>query len=193
MKLLKYMAVTFAAAVVASVLICRKAFAKDFAEVGIAPPYEPAPECEELDLVMERDLQDHVWKIACGRFPEDRKKTEEYYAALIGLADGEGEFNPKAYNGKNKNDSVDRGMWQINSRNIDTLKKEGLINDAEDLYNPVKCANCADFMYWPHYKKYGFSRRSYDGYLYNDGKAHDNYYTVRVWEIQQEWFKTIWG
>lgn len=192
MRIFKYMALTFAAAVLTSVLICKKAVAAEV-EIGAAPAMMKAPEREELDMVMAKDLQGHIWQIACGRFPKDAGKAKEYFAALIGLADGEGEFNEMAMNNKNKNGSTDRGMWQINSCNLADLKKEGLISGAEDLYNPVKCVNCADFLYWKHYKKYGFSRRSYDGYMYNDGKEHDNIYTRRVWKIQEEWYRVIWG
>lgn len=189
MKLLKYMSV-LTLTVMLTVLISRKAYADT---VLAAPPAEEAPECAELDQLIGKDLQAHIWQIACGRFPKNEKKAKEYYAALIGLADGESGFSEIAVNDDNTNGSVDRGMWQINSCNIKDLKKEGLISCAEDLYKPLNSVNCADYLYWKHYVKYGFSRRSYDGYLYNDGKEHDNKYTRRVWRLQEHWYEVIWG
>lgn len=189
MKLLKYMLTVFVISGLMTVIINRKAYADT---VSAAPPKSEAPECAELDEEMSRKIQSHIWQIACGRFPKNEEKAKEYYAALIGLADGESGFFETAVNDNNSNGSIDRGMWQINSCNIKELKKKGLISCAEDLYKPEKNVNCADYLYWPHYEKYGFTRRSYDGYLYNDGKEHNNRYTRRVWELQEYWYDAIW-
>lgn len=192
MRTIKFMAAAFAVSAVISIVICSKVFAdENMVTIGAAPP-DPAPVREELDMVISRDLQEHIWEIACGRFPKDREKQKEYFAALIGLADGESTFNPNAYNDSNSNGTVDRGLFQINSSNIWKLKAAGLIEYASDLYDPMKAADCGDFMYWTSYEKHGWSRRSYDGYLYGDAKEHDNKYTRRVWEIQKEWYRVLW-
>lgn len=160
--------------------------------VGVAPGKNESPKCEALDEVMSGDLQNYIFGLCQDRYPDDEQKQKEYYAALIGLAEGESTFNPDAYNGKNKNGTVDRGMYQINSSNVKNLKKAGLISSSEDLYDPKTAASCGDYMYSIGFDKYGFSRRSYDEYLYADGKAHDNKYTRRVWNMQQSWYEKIW-
>ena len=184
-------AIMAAVVAVASVAMAIRARAAEPEIVVGAAPSEPCPVCEVLDKRLEKDVQEHLWKIAYKRFPQDPEKQKEYYAAIVGLADGESGFDKMAYNAMNLNGTIDRGMFQINSKNISDCVRNGFIRDGADLYLPVNCADCADYLYWQHYRKYGFSRRSYDGYLYNDGKEHDNVWTRRVWNLQETWYDLI--
>lgn len=150
------------------------------------------PECEELNEYMDVDLQRFIWNICLQRFPEEGEDLNRYYASMIGLAEGESTFKAKAYNDSNKNGTVDRGLYQINSCNIEGLKKLGLISAAEDLYDPYTAAVCGDYQWWQCYSLSGWDISSYSRYLYGINKPNkDNKYTQRVWNMQLNWYETI--
>lgn len=148
------------------------------------------PESAALDERMPQELQEHVWKIAEARYKGEELKL--YYAALIGLAEGEGDFKATAYH-KNSGGSKDRGMWQINSCWVKTLINLGYIDSSEDLYDPYKCARCADWEFSQCWEKGGgFTEMSYAYYLY--GGAHkSSKYTRRVFGMMEKWRKEFYG
>lgn len=146
------------------------------------------PVNEELNGYMTEDLQEYIWNLCARRYTG--KQLKEYYSCMIGLAQGESEFNPKATN--YHGDSCDRGLYQINSKNVSRLKKAGLITSAEDLYDPYASARCGEYIFWEGYKEKGYSEQSYTRYLYGDKKERSNRYTKRVWGMMQGWYGKLW-
>jgi len=139
------------------------------------------PISEHLSEFVSEEVQRYVYSLACARGLGE-KETLVYYATLVGLMDGESEFNTKAYNGK----SCDRGLFQVNRIWVDDFQKMGWINCADDLYDPFISARCGEYIFWDGHRKYGYSEDSYALYLY--GRKHSSTkYTRRGWKMMQNW------
>lgn len=150
------------------------------------------PQNDTLSAVLSEEMQDHIFALAQARYPDpqDEAVLKTYYASLIGLAEGESEFKQNATN-HNSGGTTDRGMFQINSSNVKSLKKLGFITQADDLYDPYISAICGEYMFWQGWQRYGFSEWSYAQYLY--GKPHKpNKKTARVWNKMVKWNDTLW-
>ena len=65
-------------------------------------------------------------------------------SSSIMMAESHG--NPNAIN-KNRNGSVDRGLFQINSIHVPDLMKAGIIQNESDLFDPVKNSLAANWVY----------------------------------------------
>lgn len=177
---------TILIALIIAILAAGNAYA-DTLIIGIMPGQ---PYCEELNAEMPIDLQRHIWKLATDH-NMSYEETNLYYAAMIGLAEAEGSFKATAY-GTNTDGSVDRGMFQINSCNVSKMRRAGLISTYQDLYDPYKCADCADYIFYDCWIRGGYSEGTYGRYLY--GGAHkNNKYTARVWAIMEKWRTTLYG
>lgn len=82
-------------------------------------------------------------------FPED-------YSTAIKIVEGESNFNPTVC-GKNKNNTYDCGLWQINDIHSKTLESMGL-----DRKNPIDATIFARYLYdknggwsdWVFYNNY---------------------------------------
>ena len=175
---------------VLTILLCTEAYAASYVfdtaiqdTVLAAEPMNMRPGCEDLDAVMSEELQEHIWQLCVAR-DLSREDTETYFAAMIGLAQGESEFNPRAYH--DNGSSVDRGLYQVNSCHVRDLKKAGLISSSEDLYDPFVSATAGEGEFWKGYSEYGFSEESYACYLYG-GYHKPNKWTKRVWDMMLEW------
>lgn len=155
------------------------------------------PYSEELAAYstnMDYDFQYYIWGLANSHGLDDNA-VNYYYAWLIGLAEGEHDFQTgsRTYH-TNGNGSVDRGMFQTNSCWVKKLKKMGWINSSEDLYDKYISAKCGDWYGWIGYSIYGWDIGSYSAYLYGDtSRVRTNKYTKRVWNLQQKWYDIIFN
>lgn len=57
--------------------------------------------------------------------------------------------NPRAYNGRDPAGGS-RGLTQINGINTRSLRRAGIIRNAQDLYNPVRNLRAARFLFRHH-------------------------------------------
>lgn len=149
-----------------------------------------APQCEALDMYLSRDEQNYIYSLAQKRYTGDELK--QYYAYLIGIADAESSFKANVIHYNKKNDSVDRGMFQINSVNVPKLKRLGLINTSNDLFNSYVSADCGDYQFSSCFSAAGYSEDAYSRYFW--GYAHaPSIYSKRAWDIVQKWYSLIWS
>jgi len=149
------------------------------------------PRNEELDKYLSQDLQEYIWQLCKDRGLEGQE-LKQYYACMIGLAEGESTFSAKKTNQQNSDGSCDRGLYQVNQVNVPDLKKLGYITCADDLYNAYSSAKCGEYLFWKGYKKTGYDEQCYTRYLYGDSKWRSNKYTQRVWKIMQGWYQKLW-
>ena len=158
--------------------------------IGVAPgeeiaPVQDRPRCAELDAVMSEDLQQYIWELTGERgLSESGRRT--YYAALIGLAEGESTFKRTATN-KNADGTTDYGMFQVNTVKIPDMRAAGVMKAGEDIYDLRVNARCGEAIFWGGYRRTGFDEQSYTQYLYGDRKTRSNKYTQRVWKMMKEW------
>lgn len=168
--------------------------------IGVAPGEEENvqiqavqdhPWCEELDTSLDDDLQQYIWQLTGERgLTESGRKT--YYAALIGLCEGESTFHKNATR-YNSNGTTDYGLFQVNTKKIIDLRKDGIIKSGDDIYDPFINAKCGEYIFWMGYKRTGFDEQSYTQYLYGDTKVRSNKYTQRVWKMMKDWNSRLNG
>lgn len=130
-------------------------------EIYVPDSDDDCPVSAAVPLPVE--LQEYLWtkaKKATGDY-------KNYYAFLLGVIEHESTFRASATH-HNSNGSVDRGIMQINSSNIGKMRKAGLINSGEDLYDAYKCIDCGVHMLNNYISKFGVSESAY--YAYNTGR-----------------------
>lgn len=154
-------------------------------EVRIAPGEDNCPINDTVKLPEE--VQMYIWD-KCREATEDYRR---YYAFILGVIQLESSFNRKAV-GHNDNGTTDRGLMQINSKNISKMKKNGLITCTEDLFDIFKNIDCGFFMMNRYIDKYGVSEDAY--YAYNTGKTHggSNANSRIVMKYAGEWEKILY-
>ena len=108
-------------------------------------------------------VQEYIW-IKCKEATSD---YVNYYYFMLGAIQLESSFNSNAvhYNG---NGTVDRGLCQINSCNVKKMKKLGLINSSDDLFDTYKNIDCGFAMMNRYIDMFGVTESAY--YAYNTGR-----------------------
>lgn len=81
---------------------------------------------------------------------------------LKAIATVESGFNPKAVNKSNKGGSVDRGVMQINSYHLKTLKGYGI--SKEDLFKPCLNIHVGAWILWDSIKRHGNTWKAVGAY-----------------------------
>ena len=164
--------------------------------VGIAPDGTytlPDPEdrfvyheeLEDMGYGLNEELQKYLWEFAVDFSSEDIS-AKDVYSAYLTVLWGESNFKKRAYNDKNPNGTVDRGIAQINSCHIKDLKKLGMIETAEDLYDPKTGIRCLVFYYNDCLAQFGATESSY--FHYNcgiDAKGSSNKNSRTVWAMKE--------
>lgn len=109
------------------------------------------------------------------------------YAFALAVIQKESEFNPKATN-HNNNGSTDKGIFQTNSCWWKELKKEGMISESDDLYDPSIGIHCGMWELSKYVGKYGNTERAYAAYnTGRDVKSNKNSRKVmQYWEAWKE-------
>ncbi|MHA0902034.1 lytic transglycosylase domain-containing protein [Enterobacter ludwigii] len=75
----------------------------------------------------------------------------------------------------NKNGSNDYGLMQINSVNVDTLMKVGIINHEQMLMQPCPNIHAGAWLLSQKFKKYGYSWRAVGAYHSETPHLRDKY------------------
>lgn len=135
------------------------------------------------EIPMDRELQEHLWK-QCRMWDVD-------YGLALGSIELESHFTPDITSKVNDNGTVDIGICQINSGNIEKLKRLGLIQKREDLLDPYKNIECGMFILGMCVEEFGNTEQAY--YYYNTGKKRfgSNEASRIVWRNTQEWHKIL--
>lgn len=131
-------------------------------------------------------VQEYIW-VKCKEATSD---YVNYYYFMLGAIQLESTFNSNAihYNG---NGTVDRGLCQINSCNIKKMKKLGLINSSDDLFDTYKNINCGFAMMNQYINMFGVSEAAY--YAYNTGRerAGSNKNSRAVMKYMEQWREVL--
>ena len=142
--------------------------AKHPVEIGIAPgenavvdDTEAFPYSEEVPL--SPAIQEYIW-LKCKAATKDYMN---YYYFMLGAIELESQFKSGAVH-YNTNGSVDRGLCQINSCNVKKMKRLGLINSTDDLFDIYANINCGFALMDEYIGMFGVSEAAY--YAYNTGK-----------------------
>ena len=105
---------------------------------------------------------------------------------LLAIASHESRFNPKALNinkGKSSKKSADRGIMQINSCWIPTLKKYAKADIRTALYNPDYNIKVGAWVLKQCLNRYGNTWRAVDCYNKGAKKARNSSrYINKIWE-----------
>ena len=162
--------------------------AKHPIEIGIAPgenavvdsTEEAFPYSEEVPL--SPAVQEYIW-LKCKAATDD---YTNYYYFMLGAIELESSFRTKAVH-YNNNGSVDRGLCQINSCNVKKMKKLGLINSSDDLFDTYANINCAFALMNDYIAQFGVCEAAY--YAYNTGriKAGSNKNSRTVMHNMAKW------
>ena len=111
------------------------------------------------------EVQQYIWT-KCKKVTGDYKN---YYAMILGTIELESDFKRTAIH-YNDNGSVDRGLMQINSCNISSCKRAGLISCTDDLWDIYKNIDCGFHEMDYYIKKFGVCESAY--YAYNTGRQN---------------------
>lgn len=107
------------------------------------------------------------------------------YGLALAVIQHESEFNPKATN-HNNNGSTDKGLFQTNSCWWKELRKEGMISESDDLYDPATGIKCGVWELSKYVGKYGNSERAYAAY--NTGRdVKSNKNSRKVMQYWEAW------
>lgn len=138
------------------------------------------------EIPLSLDVQEYIWN-KCKNATDDYKR---YYAFFLGSLQLESSFKPGAKH-TNKDGSVDRGIAQINSCNVKKMKKLGLIDSADDLYDVYKCLDCGFYMMDYYIGKFGVNESAY--YAYNTGIERNgtNANSKKVMKYMANWERVL--
>lgn len=89
------------------------------------------------NVPLSAEVQEYIWN-KCKAATSDYRN---YYYFMLGAIQLESSFRSKAVH-YNSNGSIDRGLCQINSCNIKSMRKLGLIGNTDDLFNIYKNIDC---------------------------------------------------
>lgn len=144
---------------------------------------EPSDFIYHKEIPMERELQEHLWT-QCKMWGVD-------YGLALGSIEQESHFKIDAVSGVNNNGTIDIGICQVNSRNVDRLKRLGMIEKQEDLLDPYKNIECGMFILGVCVEEFGNTEQAY--YYYNTGKKRfgSNKSSRKVWEYTQKWHRLL--
>ncbi len=137
-------------------------------QINIEEIYVPDSDddCPVSSLVpLDAEVQQYIWT-KCKRTTGDFKN---YYAFILGAIQLESDFKRTAIH-YNKNGTTDRGLMQINSCNISSCKRAGLISCTDDLWNIFKNIDCGFHEMDAYVKKFGVTESAY--YAYNTGRQN---------------------
>lgn len=113
------------------------------------------------------------------------------YGLALAVIQHESEFNPKATN-HNNNGSTDKGLFQTNSCWWKELRKEGMISESDDLYDPSTCIRCGMWELSKYVAKYGNTERAYAAY--NTGRdVKSNKNSRKVMQYWEAWELVLGG
>lgn len=128
------------------------------------------------EIQLSEDQQHLLWNESINR--------EIDYGFALAVIQKESDFNPKAIN-HNKNGSTDKGLFQTNSCWWKELKKEGMISESDDLYDPCIGISCGMWELQKYVSKYGNTERAYAAYnTGRDVKSNKNSQKVmEYWEL----------
>ena len=123
-------------------------------------------DCPVSDKVpLSAEVQQYIWT-KCKKTTGDFKN---YYAFILGAIQLESDFKRTAIH-HNKNGTTDRGLMQINSCNISSCKRAGLISSTDDLWDIFKNIDCGFHEMDDYVKKFGVTESAY--YAYNTGRQN---------------------
>ena len=123
-------------------------------------------DCPVSDKVpLSAEVQQYIWT-KCKKTTGDFKN---YYAFILGAIQLESDFKRTAIH-HNKNGTTDRGLMQINSCNISSCKRAGLISCTDDLWDIFKNIDCGFHEMDEYVKKFGVTESAY--YAYNTGRQN---------------------
>lgn len=101
---------------------------------------------------------------------------------LVAIAYVESKFNPNAIN-YNRDGSVDVGIMQVNSSNFFLLRREGIVEEPEDLWNPCKNVMGGAYILRLCLDRFGLTWRAVDCYNKGPSRAKSyGRYVIRVYE-----------
>lgn len=129
-------------------------------------------------IPLPEEVQHYIWN-SCKNINLD-------YCYALAIMEQESTFRQYAKH-SNNNGSIDKGLWQINSSNISALKKAGVIESTDDLFDVYKCTDAAMWELAPLVAKYGNSEQLYAAY--NTGKSNikSNRNSRKVMTYWSEW------
>ena len=160
-------------------------------EVEVADIYVPdsdddCPVSAAVRLPVE--VQEYIWN-KCKKVTGDYKN---YYAFILGAIELESDFKRTAIH-YNDNGSVDRGLMQINSCNIKSCKRAGLITCTDDLWDIYKNIDCGFHEMNDYVKKFGVCESAY--YAYNTGRQNggSNKNSRIVMQNMSKWNTILFG
>ena len=123
-------------------------------------------DCPVSDKVpLSAEVQQYIWT-KCKKTTGDFKN---YYAFILGAIQLESDFKRTAIH-HNSNGTTDRGLMQINSCNISSCKRAGLISCTDDLWDIFKNIDCGFHEMDEYVKKFGVTESAY--YAYNTGRQN---------------------
>lgn len=134
----------------------------DGTEIYVPDSDDDCPVSSAVPLDVE--VQEYIWN-HCKKVTGDYKN---YYAFILGAIQLESEFKRTAIH-HNKNGTTDRGLMQINSCNIKSCKKAGLITCTDDLWDIYKNIDCGFHEMNEYVKKFGVCESAY--FAYNTGRT----------------------
>lgn len=135
------------------------------------------------EIPMDRELQEHLWK-QCRMWEVD-------YGLALGSIELESQFTPDAVSEVNNNGTIDIGICQVNSRNVEKLQRLGFIEKQDDLLDPYKNIECGMFILGMCVEEFGNTEQAY--YYYNTGKKRfgSNKASQTVWRNTQKWHRLL--
>lgn len=155
-------------------------------EIYVPDSEDDCPVSDAVSLSVE--VQEYIWK-KCKQTTDDYKN---YYAFILGVIQRESEFSRTAIH-HNDNGTTDRGLMQINSCNIKSCKKAGLITCTDDLWDIYKNIDCGFHEMDEYIRKFGVCESAY--YAYNTGstKGGSNNNSRIVMGFYENWKKVLYG
>ena len=137
---------------------------------GIFIPFDAVP--------LSESLQRLLWE-ECQKYGID-------FCFALGTIQLESDFKAGAIH-HNTNGSTDRGICQVNSCWIKTLKQLGMITSADDLFDPATGIRCGMWELGQCVAKYGNTERAYAYFNTGSEKVKSNKASRTVWKYKQEW------
>ena len=136
---------------------------EDSVEIYVPDSDDDCPISDRVPL--SPDVQQYIWT-KCKKVTGDYKN---YYAFILGTIQMESEFKRTAIH-YNNNGTTDRGLMQINSCNISSCKRAGLITCTDDLWDIYKNIDCGFHEMNDYIKKFGVCEAAY--FAYNTGRQN---------------------
>ena len=159
---------------------------QEVADIYVPDSDDDCPVSNAVRLPVE--VQEYIWN-KCKKVTGDYKN---YYAFILGAIELESDFKRTAIH-YNDNGSVDRGLMQINSCNIKSCKRAGLISCTDDLWDIYKNIDCGFHEMNDYVKKFGVCESAY--YAYNTGRQNggSNKNSRVVMQNMSKWNTILFG